>query len=113
MSHAIKSPEHWVGAHEAHKIKSIARQVSFARPGWFTRFDPRTGDSGQEKARFWIQYRDFYSTEPDVNWLDMQEYQGVVTRAKTKQVKNHKDQIEQEKFQGLNFDVQDLMELKF
>ncbi|KAI5681678.1 hypothetical protein M9H77_02906 [Catharanthus roseus] len=35
----------------------------------------------------------------------MQEHQGVVTRAKAKQLKSHKDQIEQEKFQGLNFDV--------
>ncbi|KAI5682119.1 hypothetical protein M9H77_03347 [Catharanthus roseus] len=33
----------------------------------------------------------------------MQEHQGVVTRAKAKQLKSHKDQIEQEKFQGLNF----------
>ncbi|KAI5663466.1 hypothetical protein M9H77_22789 [Catharanthus roseus] len=41
----------------------------------------------------------------------MQEHQGVVTRAKTKQLKSHKDQVEQEKFQGLNFDVQDLMGL--
>ncbi|KAI5671896.1 hypothetical protein M9H77_12260 [Catharanthus roseus] len=49
----------------------------------------------------------------DVNRLDMQEHQGVVTRAKTKQLKSHKDQIEQEKFQGLNFDVQDFMGLKF
>ncbi|KAI5650223.1 hypothetical protein M9H77_36228 [Catharanthus roseus] len=49
----------------------------------------------------------------DVNQLDMQEYLGVVTRAKPKPLKSHKDQIEQEKFQGLNFDVQDLMGLKF
>ncbi|KAI5652473.1 hypothetical protein M9H77_29660 [Catharanthus roseus] len=41
----------------------------------------------------------------DVNWLDMQEHQGVVTRAKAKQLKSHNDQIEQEKFQGLNFDM--------
>ncbi|KAI5649507.1 hypothetical protein M9H77_35512 [Catharanthus roseus] len=41
--------------------------------------------------------------------LDMQEHQGVVTRAKTKQLKSHKDQIEQEKFQGLNFNVQSFM----
>ncbi|KAI5676414.1 hypothetical protein M9H77_07364 [Catharanthus roseus] len=46
-----------------------------------------------------------------MNWLDVQEHQGVVTRAKAKQLKNHKDQIEQEKFQGLNFDVQDFMGL--
>ncbi|KAI5663121.1 hypothetical protein M9H77_22444 [Catharanthus roseus] len=39
----------------------------------------------------------------------MQEHQGVVTRAKAKQLKSHKDQIEQEKFQGLNFDVQDFI----
>ncbi|KAI5666860.1 hypothetical protein M9H77_16713 [Catharanthus roseus] len=39
----------------------------------------------------------------------MQEHQGVVTRTKTKQLKSHKDQIEQEKFQGLNFDIQDFM----
>ncbi|KAI5652250.1 hypothetical protein M9H77_29437 [Catharanthus roseus] len=37
----------------------------------------------------------------------MQEHQGVVTRSNAKQLKSHKDQIEQEKFQGLNFDVQD------
>ncbi|KAI5648752.1 hypothetical protein M9H77_34757 [Catharanthus roseus] len=47
----------------------------------------------------------------------MKEYQGVVTRAKTKQLKSHKDQIEQEKFPGLNFDVnfdvQDFMGIKF
>ncbi|KAI5653156.1 hypothetical protein M9H77_30343 [Catharanthus roseus] len=41
----------------------------------------------------------------------MQEHQGVVTRAKAKQLKNHKDQIEQEKFERLNFDVQDSMRL--
>ncbi|KAI5652697.1 hypothetical protein M9H77_29884 [Catharanthus roseus] len=50
-----------------------------------------------------------YPHPHDVNWLDIQEHQGVVTRAKTKQLKTHKDQIEQEKFQGLNFDVQDFM----
>ncbi|KAI5664206.1 hypothetical protein M9H77_23529 [Catharanthus roseus] len=44
-----------------------------------------------------------------MNRLDMQEHQGVVTRAKAKQLKSHKDYIEQEKFQGLNFDVQDFM----
>ncbi|KAI5682054.1 hypothetical protein M9H77_03282 [Catharanthus roseus] len=49
----------------------------------------------------------------DVNRFDMQEYQGVVTRVKAKQLKSHKDQIEQEKFQGLNFDVQNFMGLKF
>ncbi|KAI5673849.1 hypothetical protein M9H77_14213 [Catharanthus roseus] len=53
----------------------------------------------------------------NVNGLDMQEHQGVVTRAKVKQLKSHKDQIEQEKFQGLNFDVnfdvQDFMGIKF
>ncbi|KAI5663749.1 hypothetical protein M9H77_23072 [Catharanthus roseus] len=38
--------------------------------------------------------------------VDMQEHQGVVTRAKAKQLKSHKDQIEQENFQGLNFNVQ-------
>ncbi|KAI5672204.1 hypothetical protein M9H77_12568 [Catharanthus roseus] len=38
---------------------------------------------------------------------DMQGHQGVVTRAKEKQLKSHKDQIEQEKFQWLNFNVQD------
>ncbi|KAI5657217.1 hypothetical protein M9H77_26010 [Catharanthus roseus] len=47
------------------------------------------------------------------NKLDMQEHQGAVTRAKAKQLKSHKDQIEQEKFQGLNFDVQDFMGLTF
>ncbi|KAI5652594.1 hypothetical protein M9H77_29781 [Catharanthus roseus] len=47
----------------------------------------------------------------DMNQLDMQEHQGVVTRAKAKELKIHKDKIEQEKFQGLNF-VQDLMGLK-
>ncbi|KAI5681675.1 hypothetical protein M9H77_02903 [Catharanthus roseus] len=46
--------------------------------------------------------------EDDVNQLDMQEHQGVVTRP-AKQLKSHKDRIEQEKFQGLNFDVQDFM----
>ncbi|KAI5672637.1 hypothetical protein M9H77_13001 [Catharanthus roseus] len=30
----------------------------------------------------------------------MQEHQGVVTRAKAKQLKSHKDQIEQKKFQA-------------
>ncbi|KAI5671844.1 hypothetical protein M9H77_12208 [Catharanthus roseus] len=45
----------------------------------------------------------------DVNRLDMQEHHGTVTRAKKKQLKSHKDQIEQEKFQGLNFYVQDFM----
>ncbi|KAI5663239.1 hypothetical protein M9H77_22562 [Catharanthus roseus] len=45
----------------------------------------------------------------DVNQLDVQEHQGVVTRAKAKQRKSHKDQIEQEKFQGLNYNVQDFM----
>ncbi|KAI5638303.1 hypothetical protein M9H77_23696 [Catharanthus roseus] len=30
----------------------------------------------------------------------MQEHQGVVTRAKARQLKSHKDQIEQEKFQA-------------
>ncbi|KAI5676953.1 hypothetical protein M9H77_07903 [Catharanthus roseus] len=30
-------------------------------------------------------------------------------KVKAKQLKSHKDQIEQEKFQGLNFDVQDFM----
>ncbi|KAI5675874.1 hypothetical protein M9H77_06824 [Catharanthus roseus] len=39
----------------------------------------------------------------------MQEHQGVVTRVKAKQLKSHKDQTEQEKVQGLNFDVQDFM----
>ncbi|KAI5652947.1 hypothetical protein M9H77_30134 [Catharanthus roseus] len=39
----------------------------------------------------------------------MQEHQGVVTIAKAKQLKSHKDQIEQEKFQRLNFDVQDFI----
>ncbi|KAI5658399.1 hypothetical protein M9H77_27192 [Catharanthus roseus] len=43
----------------------------------------------------------------------MQEHQGVVTRAKEKQLKSNKDQIEQEKFQGLNFHVQDFIGLKF
>ncbi|KAI5653333.1 hypothetical protein M9H77_30520 [Catharanthus roseus] len=47
--------------------------------------------------------------EDDVNRLDKQEHQGVVTRAKAKQLKSHEDQIEQDKFQGLNFDVQDFM----
>ncbi|KAI5650133.1 hypothetical protein M9H77_36138 [Catharanthus roseus] len=51
----------------------------------------------------------FQEGEDDVNRLDMQEHQGVVTRTKAKQLKSHKDQIEQEKFQGLNFDVQDFM----
>ncbi|KAI5680892.1 hypothetical protein M9H77_02119 [Catharanthus roseus] len=59
----------------------------------------------------------FQEGEDDVNRLDMQEHQGVVTRAKAKQLKSHKDQIEQEKFQGLNFDVnfdvQDFMGIKF
>ncbi|KAI5667634.1 hypothetical protein M9H77_17487 [Catharanthus roseus] len=36
----------------------------------------------------------------DVNRLDMQEHQGVVTRAKAKQLKSHKDQIEQENFKA-------------
>ncbi|KAI5658111.1 hypothetical protein M9H77_26904 [Catharanthus roseus] len=40
---------------------------------------------------------------------DIQEHLGVVMRAKAKQLKSHKDQIEQEKFQELNFDVQDFM----
>ncbi|KAI5681931.1 hypothetical protein M9H77_03159 [Catharanthus roseus] len=48
---------------------------------------------------------------------NMQERIRVVTRAKAKQLKSHKDQIEQEKFQGLNFDVnfdvQDFMGLTF
>ncbi|KAI5664002.1 hypothetical protein M9H77_23325 [Catharanthus roseus] len=41
--------------------------------------------------------------------IDMKEQQGVVTRAEAKQLKSRKDQIEQEKFQGLNFSVQDFM----
>ncbi|KAI5677395.1 hypothetical protein M9H77_08345 [Catharanthus roseus] len=41
--------------------------------------------------------------------VDMKEHQRVVTRAKAKQLKSHQDQIKQEKFQGLNFDVQDFM----
>ncbi|KAI5653194.1 hypothetical protein M9H77_30381 [Catharanthus roseus] len=41
--------------------------------------------------------------ENDANRLDLQEHQGVVTRAKAKQLKSHKDQIQQKKFQGLNF----------
>ncbi|KAI5652881.1 hypothetical protein M9H77_30068 [Catharanthus roseus] len=40
----------------------------------------------------------------DVYRLDMQEHQGVGTRAKAKQIKSDKYEIEQEKFQGLNFD---------
>ncbi|KAI5677077.1 hypothetical protein M9H77_08027 [Catharanthus roseus] len=51
----------------------------------------------------------FKEWEDDVNRLDMQKHQGFVTRAKAKQLNSHKDQIEQEKFQGLNFDVQDFM----
>ncbi|KAI5668591.1 hypothetical protein M9H77_18444 [Catharanthus roseus] len=49
------------------------------------------------------------SKQLDVNRFDMQEHQGAVTRAKAKQLKSHKDQIEQEKFQELNFDVQEFM----
>ncbi|KAI5668387.1 hypothetical protein M9H77_18240 [Catharanthus roseus] len=58
--------------------------------------------------RFHVQ-KQYSCSLTDVNRLDMQEHQGVVTRAKAKQLKSHKDQIEQEKFQGLNFDVQDFM----
>ncbi|KAI5681174.1 hypothetical protein M9H77_02401 [Catharanthus roseus] len=39
----------------------------------------------------------------DVNRLDTQEHQGIVTRTKAKLLKSHKDQIEQEKFQGLKY----------
>ncbi|KAI5668988.1 hypothetical protein M9H77_18841 [Catharanthus roseus] len=39
----------------------------------------------------------------------MQEHQELVTKAKAKQLNSHKDQIEQEKFQKLNFDIQDFM----
>ncbi|KAI5681341.1 hypothetical protein M9H77_02568 [Catharanthus roseus] len=50
-----------------------------------------------------------FKSPSDVNWLDMQEHQGIVTTDKAKQLNSHKDQIEQEQFQGINFDVQDFM----
>ncbi|KAI5652562.1 hypothetical protein M9H77_29749 [Catharanthus roseus] len=40
-------------------------------------------------------------------------YEDYGENPNAKELKSHKDQIEQEKFQGLNFDVQDFMELKF
>ncbi|KAI5650498.1 hypothetical protein M9H77_36503 [Catharanthus roseus] len=63
----------------------------------------------EEKSDGDLRRNPFQEGEDDMNWLDMQEHQGVVTKAKAKQLKSHKDQIEQEKFQGLNFDVQDFI----
>ncbi|KAI5639680.1 hypothetical protein M9H77_00107 [Catharanthus roseus] len=57
----------------------------------------------------WISLKHFHMSSDEVNRLDMQEHQGIVTRPKAKQLKSNKDQIEQEKFQGLNSDVQDFM----
>ncbi|KAI5681312.1 hypothetical protein M9H77_02539 [Catharanthus roseus] len=75
----------------------------------FNVFDLSLFDIGDRDSRT----NPFQEREDDVNRLDMQEHEGVVIRAKTKQLKSHKDQIEQEKFQGLNFDVQDIVGLKF
>ncbi|KAI5667944.1 hypothetical protein M9H77_17797 [Catharanthus roseus] len=70
--------------------------------GLYRRSVPQTKPTGDGSASL-------PHADGDVNRLDRQEHQGVVTRTKAKQVKSHKDQIEQEKFQGLNDDVQDFM----
>ncbi|KAI5673856.1 hypothetical protein M9H77_14220 [Catharanthus roseus] len=79
--------------------------------GLIEKEEDESGESveGEENGDGDSRTNPFRQGEDDVNWLDMQEHQGVVTRAKTKQLKNHKNQIEQEKFQGLNFDVQEFM----
>ncbi|KAI5652327.1 hypothetical protein M9H77_29514 [Catharanthus roseus] len=91
---------------------------------WHENIENRAvGNKIANLPRFRIGYLELKKEEParatnwgnkdDANWLDMQEHQGVGTRAKTKQLKSHRDQLEQEKFRGLNFDVQDLIGLKF
>ncbi|KAI5652948.1 hypothetical protein M9H77_30135 [Catharanthus roseus] len=42
----------------------------------------------------------FQEGEDDVNRVDMQEHQGVVTIAKAKQLKSHKDQLSKRSFKG-------------
>ncbi|KAI5676933.1 hypothetical protein M9H77_07883 [Catharanthus roseus] len=68
---------------------------------------PYEGSSGGSGADFGANGQ--WKEHKREKLLDMQEHQGVVTRAKAKQLKSHKDQIEQKKFQGLNFDVQYFM----
>ncbi|KAI5667896.1 hypothetical protein M9H77_17749 [Catharanthus roseus] len=108
-------------------IKDLARQVTGAQEEDFRRSKnlpifkctsggiqgSKLGEFGGLKSKeeeFSGPYRRWY-IHPTVN--NMQEHQGVVTRDKAKQLKSHKDQIEQENFQGLNFnvnfDVQDFM----
>ncbi|KAI5650382.1 hypothetical protein M9H77_36387 [Catharanthus roseus] len=79
--------------------------------GWIENEEDESGEcvEGEENSDGDSRMNNFQEGEDDVNRLDMQEHQGVVIRAKAKQLKSHKDQIEQEKFQGLNFDVQDFM----
>ncbi|KAI5676975.1 hypothetical protein M9H77_07925 [Catharanthus roseus] len=77
--------------------------------GWIEMEEDESGECVEENGDGDSRTNPFQEGEDDVNWLDMQEHQGVMTRAKVKQLKIHKDQIEQEKFQGLNFEVQDFM----
>ncbi|KAI5667832.1 hypothetical protein M9H77_17685 [Catharanthus roseus] len=87
--------------------------------GWIEKEEDESSEcvEGEENGDGDSRTNPFQEGEDDVNRLDMQEHQGVVTRAKARQLKSHKDQIEQEKFQGLNFDVnfdvQDFMGIKF
>ncbi|KAI5671589.1 hypothetical protein M9H77_11953 [Catharanthus roseus] len=79
--------------------------------GWIEKEEDESSEcvEGKENGDGDSRTNPFQEGEDDVNCLDMQEHQGIMTRAKAKQLKSHKDQIEQEKFQGLNFDVQDFM----
>ncbi|KAI5682902.1 hypothetical protein M9H77_04130 [Catharanthus roseus] len=68
--------------------------------GWIEKEEDESGEyvEGEENGDGDLRMNPFQEGEDDVNRLDVQEHQGVVTRAKAKQLKSYKDQIEQEKF---------------
>ncbi|KAI5667876.1 hypothetical protein M9H77_17729 [Catharanthus roseus] len=105
MDHSIASSTH--GQKRRRLQESSYKESLIFREdlnGWIEKEEDESGEYVED-----LRTNNFQEGEDDVNRLDMQEHQGVVTRAKAKQLKSHKDQIEQEKFQGLNFNVQDFM----
>ncbi|KAI5652276.1 hypothetical protein M9H77_29463 [Catharanthus roseus] len=86
---------------------------SYAKSYGHTSYDDYGGYDRDNAKYDYYEHSPYDCYEEYHHSYDMQEHQGVVTRAKAKQLKSHKDQIEQEKFEGLDFDVQGFMGLKF
>ncbi|KAI5663702.1 hypothetical protein M9H77_23025 [Catharanthus roseus] len=104
-----------VSTYEYHDMP-VQNSHPFHEGGYQGRPQLRGGRRGGLGGRGYYRQEEYPRHEAwhDNNFMKIMEI--TLTLAKhtmAKQLKSHKDQIEQEKFQGLNFDIQDLMGLKF